>query len=155
MSNAFKAQDTIAAKMGECYVTINGETYNFAQCKNIELKMNKDKKAVEILGRVAKGHKSYGCDYEGKMTMYYNTSVLRSLLAQYKDTGVDIYFDMQTKIEDPTTSIGKEILIVNGCNLNGGLLAKFDAAGDILEEDVEFTFEDYQINEKFSKLRGM
>ena len=48
---------------------------------------------------------------------------------------------------------GKVILI--DCNIDGGVLAKFDAEGEYLEEDMDFTFEDFKIVEEFNKIDGM
>jgi hypothetical protein len=39
--------------------------------------------------------------------------------------------------------------------MNGGVLAKFDAKGDYLDEDMDFTFEDFKIPESFDMLDGM
>ena len=40
-------------------------------------------------------------------------------------------------------------------NLDGGVLAKFDAEGSFLEEEMSFTFEDFKLVEEFSSLKGM
>lgn len=41
------------------------------------------------------------------------------------------------------------------CNIDGGILAKFDADGEYLDEDMDFTFEDFKMPEKFNLLAGM
>ena len=68
---------------------------------------------------------------------------------------VDIYFDIQITNEDPTTSVGRQTIILKDCNLDGGILAKFDADAEYLDEDVDFTFEDVEMPEKFNLLAGM
>ena len=47
-------------------------------------------------------------------------------------------------------------MILKGCNIDGGILAKFDASSDDpLDEDVDFTFEDFEMPEEFNLLNGM
>ena len=87
--------------------------------------------------------------------MYYNTSLFREMLYKYKETGTDVYFDIQCTNEDPTSSVGRQTVILKDCNLDGGILAKFDADAEYLDEDFDFTFDDFEIPEKFTVLSGM
>jgi len=150
-----KAKDAISAKLAECYVTINGRRYNFMQAINLEASFEKDKTEVAILGKTGKGHKATGWNGTGSATFHYNTSIFRELLAKYKDSGEDVYFEIQVTNEDPTSSAGRQTLVFMDCNVDGGILAKFDADGEILDEDFDFTFEDFKMPEKFTALAGM
>ena len=155
MAQIMNAKDTITASLAECFVTINGTRYNFMQAINLEAKMDKTKTQIPILGKVAKGNKSTGCEYSGSATFHYNTSLFRELLLKFKETGEDIYFDIQATNEDPTSSVGRQTVILKNVNLDGGIIAKFDADGEYLDEDVDFTFEDWELPEKFKLLDGM
>jgi hypothetical protein len=57
--------------------------------------------------------------------------------------------------EDPTSGVGRQTVILKGCNLDGGTLTKFDADAEYLDESIDFTFEDFEIPEKFNVLAGM
>ncbi|MBO5843522.1 MAG: phage tail tube protein [Bacteroidales bacterium] len=149
------AGDAVSAPKGECFITIGDKRYNFMSCINIEAKMIKNKTEIPILGNVSKGNKSTGCTYEGSATFHYNTSIFRELLYEYKENGKDVYFDMQCTNEDPTSSVGRQTIILKNVNINEGLLVKLDADGDYLEDTFDFTFEDWEIPEKFTKLEGM
>lgn len=149
------AQDAVAANMAECFVTINNRRYNFMQMKNLEASIKKNKTKVPILGKSGSGNKSNGWEGTGKATIYYNQSVMRELLVLYKDTGVDTYFDVQIANEDPTSSVGRQTMLLIGCNLDGGILAKFDAEGGNLDEEINFTFEDFKMPDTFEPLDGM
>ncbi len=155
MALTMHAKDTVSGVSAECFVTVDGKRYNFMQAVNVEAKMEKTKKEVAILGKTSKGHKSAGWNGTGKASFYYNTSIFRELLYKYKTEGKDIYFDMQIVNEDPTSDAGRQTIILRDCNINGGMLAIFDAEGDTLKEDVEFTFEDWEMPEKFNILSGM
>ena len=149
------AKDAITASLAECFVTVDGTRYNFMQAINLEASMEKTKVQVPILGKVSKGNKSVGCEYSGSATFHYNTSLFREMLLKFKETGEDIYFDIQVTNEDPTSSVGRQTIILKNCNTNGGILTKFDADGEYADEELEFTFEDWEMPEKFKQLDGM
>lgn len=149
------ASDALSAKMAECYVTIGNNRYNFMQAINLEANFEKTKTEVPILGKTGSGNKSTGWKGSGSATFHYNTSIFRELMQRYKDTGEDIYFEIQVTNEDPTSKAGRQTVVFIGCNIDGGTLAEFDADGEYLEEDMDFTFEDFKMPEKFSLLNGM
>ena len=149
------AKDTVSASLAECFATIDGKRYNLMQAINLEAKFDKNKSEVPILGKTGKGNKSTGWKGTGSATFHYNTSIFRELLYKFKETGEDTYFDIQITNEDPTSSVGRQTVILKDCNIDGGVLAKFDADAEYLDEDMDFTFEDFEIPEKFSLLDGM
>jgi hypothetical protein len=129
------AKDTISAKLAECYVTISGRRYNFMQAINVEAKFEKNKTTVPILGKTGGGNKATGWTGTGSATFHYNTSIFRELMLNYKDTGEDVYFEMQISNEDATSAAGRQTVVLIDCNIDGGILAKFDADGEYLDED--------------------
>ncbi len=149
------ARDAISGSLAECFLTIDGDCYNFMQAINLEAKVEKTKTEIPILGKTGKGNKATSWKGTGSATFHYNTSVLRELLYKYKETGEDIYFDIQVTNEDPSSNLGRQTVILKDCNVNGGILTKFDAGAEYLEEEMEFTFEDFEIPEKFNMLNGM
>lgn len=149
------ARDAISAPLAECYVTIDGNRYNFMQAIDLEASFEKNKTEVPILGKTAKGNKASGWSGSGSATFHYNTSIFRKLFLRYKETGEDVYFDIQVTNEDPTSTIGRQTVILKDCNMDGGILAKFDADGEYLDESMDFTFEDFEMPEEFALLNGM
>lgn len=150
---SMNAKDAVSASLAECFVTIEGNRYNFMQAINLEASIEKTKSEIPILGRTGKGNKTTGWKGSGSATFHYNTSIFREQLYRYKETGQDVYFDIQITNEDPTSSVGRQTIILKDCNVDGGILAKFDA--EYLDEDLDFTFEDWEMPEQFSHLQGM
>ena len=150
-----RAQDAISAKLAQCFVTIESKRYNFMQMIDFEASMEKNKQEVPILGQTGSGNKSAGWKGKFKGTAHYNQSIMRQLLLRYKKTGEDIYFEIQVTNNDPISAAGKQTVILTGCNLDGGILTKFDADGEYLDEDIEGTFEDWSMPTKFKNLPGM
>jgi hypothetical protein len=149
-----KARDTIAARLAECYLTIGSRRYNFMQLINLEAKLAKNKSKVPRLGAVMIGHKTVSMEGTWSGTAHYNQSILRQLLEDYKNTGGDTYFEMQITNDDPTSSAKRQTVVLYDCNTDGGTLAKFDANGEYLDEDISGTFEDFSIPEGFDLLNG-
>ena len=149
-----KAKDTISAALAECFITIGSRRYNFMQAINLEAKFEKTKTEVPILGKTGKGNKASGWKGTGSATFHYNTSVFRQMMLQYKETGEDVYFEMQISNEDSTSAVGRQTIILIDCNIDGGILAKFDADGEYLDEEMDFTFEDFKMPEAFKDLEG-
>ena len=149
-----KARDTISAKMAECYITINGRRYNFMTMIDMEVQVEKTKATIPRLGAVMTGHKTCGMEGTFSGTAHYNQSVMRQLLVDYKNTSADTYFEMQITNDDPESAAGRQTIILYDCNTDGGILAKFDADGEYLDEEIEGTFEDFSMPESFQELTG-
>ena len=150
------AKDVLAAKLATCVINnLNGERFVLMQAKNLEAKFDKNKVEVPILGRTSVGHRAVNWNGTGSMTIYSNTSRFTQLMKLYQETGQDFYFDIIIRNYDPTSSAGAQTIILKDCNIDGAVIAAFDADGDWLEQDIDFTFERFEIPEKFTDLDGM
>ena len=148
------SKDTLSAALAECYITIGSRRYNFMQAINLEAKFEKNKTEVPILGKTGKGNRATGWKGTGSATFHYNTSIFRQMMLDYKETGEDIYFEIEVTNEDNTSAVGRQTVILSECNIDGGILAKFDADGEYLDEDMDFTFDDFSMPETFKELKG-
>lgn len=155
MAETMHARDAIHGAQGEAFVTIEGTRYNFAQLINLEARMEKTKTQVPILGKTGKGNKSTGWEGTGSATFHFNTSIFRQILYRYKETGEDIYFDVQVTNEDPSSNVGSQTIILKDCNLDGGIIALIDADAEYLEDSFDFTFEDWELVTPFNILNVM
>ena len=149
-----KSFDPISGKEGVAYAKINGNNEELFFAKTIEASVEKAKSEIKAIGRRMTGHKTTGMSGSGKMTLYYLTPLFRQMLKQYKDTGVDFYFDLVLENNDPSSSAGKQTTLLMDCNLDSVVLTKLDGdSDDPLEEDADFTFEDYDILQEFTKIQ--
>lgn len=153
MPKTLNSGDTISGREGRAYVKINGNNEELFMAKTIEATVEKAKSEIKAIGRRMTGHKTTGMNGTGSMTLYYLTPLFRSYLKQYKDSGVDLYFDMVIENEDPTSAAGKQTTLLLNCNLDSIVLAKLDGdSDDPLEEDADFTFDDFDILTPFNKI---
>jgi hypothetical protein len=72
-------------------------------------------------------------------------------MIKYMKTGIDTYFDLQVTNEDPTSTVGKQTIVLKDCNLDEVSMAMFDVDTEVLEEDMSFTFDDVDLLDKFGK----
>lgn len=144
-----RSTDAVSAKEARAYATIGGRVIDMFYAKSVDASMDKDKVEFKALGTRATQHRAIGWSGTGNMTIYYVTSEFRKMVLEYAKTGRDIYFDMQLINDDPSSSVGKQTVVLKRVNLDGVTLASFDVDGELLEEDIEFTFEDADLLDEF------
>ena len=149
------AADVVSAKLASCYIIANGTRKLLFQAKDLKATVKKNKKQVAILGRMMKGNKSTSMEGSGKLTIYKNTSIYDEMIERMIKAGPDTYFDRQVTNEDPTSAAGVRTVILKGCNIDEGTVANFNADGEWLEDEINFTFEDVKFATKFNELNGM
>lgn len=153
MAEFMKSRDTIGGKEGEAYAKINGNNELLFMAKNIEANVEKTKSEIKTIGRRMTGHKATGMNGTGNMVLYYLTPLFRSMIKSYKETGEDVYFDLLIKNNDPGSAAGKQSTLLIDCNIDGVVLAKLDGdSDDALDEEVAYTFEDFDFLDEFNKI---
>lgn len=157
MAQTMHSRNAVSAKMAECYVTIEGQRYNFMSAINLEVTFEKNKQEIPILGRMNRGHKATSSTISGSAEFHLNTSIWRELAYKFQESGEDLYFDMQITNEDVTASdIGRQTIILYDCNFDSITLAAFDAdSDDVLTESIDFTAERFEIPEKYTLMDGV
>jgi hypothetical protein len=158
MAQTMSARNAVSAKMAECYITIDGNRYNFMSAINVEVNFEKEKIEIPILGRMNKGHKASGSTITGSAEFHLNTSIWRELAYKFQNEGIDTYFTMEIINNDPTTDLGAQAIILYDCNFDSVTLAAFDAdSDDILTETLDFTADRFEFgnNQKFRQMDGM
>ncbi|HEU4962261.1 MAG TPA: phage tail tube protein [Bacilli bacterium] len=146
----FRAEDTISGREGRAYATINGKVEEMFYVKTLEASVEKGKTEVKMLGHRGTQHKANGWKGTGSMTIYYVTTLFRQMMLDYIKTGKDAYFDIQIVNEDPASSIGKQTVVLKHVNLDKVLVGKVDTESEILDESIDFTFDDLDILDSFA-----
>lgn len=148
-------KDVLHAKLAKCFITIGTNRYNFMQAKNLEANFEIEKSDLNILGRMATSSRPVRWKGSGTAEFRMNTSIFREIMYEFQKTGKITYFDMQITNFDPNSQASHQTIILKNCTIDGGVLAKFDVDGEWLEEEMDFTFEAFEMPEKFKMLEGM
>lgn len=150
MEGYLKAGDVISGQEGKVTATIDGIVETMAYVKNIEAIMEKQKSEIRVIGHRGTQHKTTGWSGTGSMTLYYITPKFRDLALKYAKTGVDTNFTLTIENEDPSSSAGKQTTALFGVNVDSTVIAKLDVDNTELDEDLDFTFDDFDFLNKFN-----
>lgn len=145
-----RAGDTISGQEGRAYATINGQVEEMFYVRSLEATVERQKTEVRTLGRRGVQHKASGWTGTGTMTIYYVTSLFRQLMLNYIKTGRDVYFDITIVNEDPTSTIGRQTVVLKNVNLDSVVVARLDTETEVLDEEISFTFDDIDILDTFN-----
>ena len=149
-----KAGDTISGQEAVATMLIrnsDGTTTveNMFWAKNLEATAEIKKTEVLTLGKRGAQNKPNGWSGSGSMTIYYVTSLFRRMVLQYIKTGIPVYFDVTVTNNDPGSTVGSQTSVLKNCSLDSVIIAKFDVEADVLDESVDFTFDDVDILDEF------
>lgn len=144
-----RAGDTISGQEGKATAVIDGVVQDLFFVKSLEATFEKNKAEVKTLGHRGVQHKGTGWSGSGSFTMFYVTSLFRKMALKYAKTGQDTYFNITVVNEDAGSTIGKQTVVLYNCNIDSTILAKLDTESDALEEDLDFTFDDFDILDSF------
>jgi hypothetical protein len=155
MPAKMNAKDAIYGAEAECYVTIDGNRYNMMSMVEFSCQLEFNIVDVPILGQVNKGHKTAGTSGTWTGTAHFNQSFMRKWAYNYQKTGKLVPFDIQVSNEDPSSSVGRQTILLRRCLLDTLILAMFNADEETLDEELSGTFEDWEMPEEFTLLPGM
>ncbi len=149
-----RAGDTISGQEGQAQAIIDGQVENLFMIKSLEATIEKIKEEVKTIGKRATQHKAAGWSGSGNMTIYYVSSMFRKIMLDYVNNGRDLYFDIVVSNDDPTSTIGLQTVVLEGCNLDSVVIAKLDTDSTVLDEDLE-SFDDVDLLEEFQRPGNM
>lgn len=149
-----KAGDTISGQEAVAKMTIknrdgSSSVEDMFWGKDLEAKCEIQKTDVKTLGKRGTQHKPNGWNGTGSMNVYYVTTLFRKMALQYIKTGIPVYFDILVTNDDPGSTVGPQTTLIKNCTLDSVILAKFDVESDVLDESLDFTFDDAEILDEF------
>lgn len=147
-----QAEDAVNGREGLATAEINGEVVELMELANINVSIEKTKTEFKTMGTRNTQNKTTGWKGTGSATVRYLSSRWAKLMEQYVKTGKDTYFTIVITNQDPGSATGKQVIQVLGCNLDGLDLAKLDIDSDVLDQDINFTFNDFNVLQEFNSL---
>lgn len=144
-----KAGDTISGREGTAFMTINGRNIPMFFLKNIEATVELVKTEVPVLGKRMNQQKVTGANGTGSMTIHKVTSEFTQIGIDYIKKGTLPNVTVKVTNDDPNSTIGRQTTLLSGVLLDSIVIAKLDIESETLDEDVDFTFDDADLLEKF------
>lgn len=147
-----QAEDCVNGREGVAIAEINGQVVELMELSNITITVEKEKTEFKAMGTRNTQNKATGWKGTGSATLRYISTRWAKLFEQYAKTGKDTYFTIVVTNEDAGSATGKQVIQILGCNLDSLDIAKLDIDSEILEQDVDFTFNDFNVLEEFNSL---
>lgn len=141
-----KAQNMLSGAEGTVF--FDGEEMMYVE--SIEANIEKTKVTKKLVGSRKTYNKAVGWAGTGTLTVTKTTSKFREMMLNYIKNGIDFYGDLQITNQDPSaTDIGKEVNVIAGVNFDTVNVGKLNGDDEILNEEMAFTFEDWDLANKF------
>lgn len=150
--NILQAEDAVNGREGVATAEINGQIVELMELSNITITVEKNKTEFKAMGQRNTQNKTTGWTGTGSATVRYVSSRWAKMIEQYVKTGKDTYFTIIVTNEDPGSATGKQVIQVLGCNIDSVDLAKLDVDTEVLDQDIDFTFNDFNVLQEFSPL---
>lgn len=147
-----QAEDTINGREGVATAIIDGRVVELMELSNITATMEKNKTEFKAMGQRNTQNKATGWTGTGSATVRYVSSRWAKLMEKYAKTGKDTYFTINITNDDPSSRAGRQVVQLLGCNIDSVDLAKLDIDAEILDQDINFTFSDFNILDEFNEL---
>lgn len=145
-----RAGDTISGQEGKATAIIDGQVRDMFYVKTLEATLEKNKLEIRTLGKRGVQHKTTGWTGSGSMTIYYVTSEFLNMAKRYAKDGVDTYFTITVENNDPTSTIGTQTVSLFDVNLDAIPITKVSVDDEVLEMDMDFTFQDLDVINTFN-----
>lgn len=143
--------DTISSKEGTVVVNINGKNYPFIEATEVSAQVDFNKEDVPRLGTRFKGKKVTSAEGTGTINGYLVSSIwVDKVLETYKKTGALPPMSLTTTVEDKTSSVGKQVIVLTGFMIDTVPLFTLASDDGVMMGETDFTFDNYQLTNKFS-----
>lgn len=143
-------RDALNGKSGSAFITVDGQNKESFQMKKFNSNAEFQESDFKVVGTTLVQKKTTGVTLSGTMTIYYGSPIFIKLLNDYLKTGKLPYFTLQITNDDPSTSVGKQIVALYNCKLGKVPVAMLDADSEFLEEEVSFSYTGLEVLNYFN-----
>lgn len=152
MSKLLQVEDVVNGREGVATAVIDNKVVELMELANINVTIEKTKTDFKTIGTRNTKHKTTGWNGTGSMNVRYMSSRWAKMMSQYVKDGKDVYFTIVVTNQDPGSVLGTQTIQILNCNIDSLDIAKLDIDADILDQDINFTFEDFNIMESFNEV---
>lgn len=135
------AKDTVNGAEGKIFITSGGRNIEVACMRNIRTDAEMQSTDMRVIGTRTVQQKNNGVKLTGSGNIYFGSNIFTDMVLQYMTTGQMPQFDIQITNEDPTNSIGGQVMAYYGCTLTGTIpLSILNDEEAMLNYDFSFSY---------------
>ncbi len=147
--------DTISAKEGSAFITINGDSRPLFEVSTLKAQLDLTVQTRKMLGNRMTQHKIVGAEGTGSMTMYFMNSDMLKLAIGYLSNGNFGTISIRVVNEDHQSSVGSQEVVLNNVLLKTIPVASLDdQSDDPITVDTDFTFDSISDMKYFNNPEG-
>lgn len=121
------------------------EVRQLFELSNMTATVEKEKTDFKAIGTRFTQSKTTGYKGTGSGTIRYFDPMFAKIMEAYAKTGKDVYFTITITNDDPGSSASKTKVTLYNCNIDSLDIAKLDIDSEILEQDIDFTFDKFDV----------
>ena len=145
--------DALSAKEGTVFFSVDGKQFELAELISLEAEVELTTAKVNPLGYRMEGQKVVGAKGSGTVKMYYHRPEMKQIALNYIKRGILPRIDIKATNDDPTSRAGRYTALLKGVLFTKMQLMKLDGSSDdVIEEELDFTFQDYDILSAFKPI---
>lgn len=145
------AQDTLNGAEGKVVISRDGRNVEIAGMRNITANAELLGNDMKVIGTRKVQNKNNGAKLSGTGNIYYGSNIFTDMVLEYITTGKMPQFDIQITNNDPTTTVGSQVIAYYGCTLKGTIpLSVLNDEESMLNYDFEFAYTDVKRLQAFN-----
>ena len=143
-------RDALNGKSGKAFITRDGKNHEVFGIKKFNSDAEFQEADFKVVGTTLVQKKTTGVSLTGSATIYYGTPVFLEMLQEYLKTGRLPYFTFQIENDDPSTSVGSQVVALYNVKLSKVPVAILDADAEFLEEEISFSYTSLEVLKAFN-----
>lgn len=144
--------DVLNSNTGDMYFVIDGVVRRAAELRSITASLETSIEEFRFLHDMMHRHKGVGLKGSGSMTIYTGTPEFLNLVDDFKTSFKNQRFQIISYTNDPESSRGMRVIRLTDVLLNGIELLKHDTNDGILDQEINFNFDGYEIITNFEPM---
>lgn len=145
-----RGRDVLNSNLGTAYLEINGVRRRIFELKEITATINQNKEEVQLINDVLTKHKCLSSNGSGNFTIYSGVPDYSQMIQNYIKTHKGLYFVITFEMNDPESNRGRRSVTLYDCLIDQHQLGRLSTDSTVLDETMDFTFDNYNINTDFN-----
>lgn len=149
-ASSMRGRDVLNSNLGYAYIEIDGIRRLIFELQDISAVIEQRKEDVQLINDVMTKHKAVASNGSGSFTIYTGVPDYSTMISKYIKTHKGLYFTVTMTMDDPESRCGRRTVVLRDCLIDSHSLGRLSIESTVLNEEMGFTFDDYEIIEDFN-----